>query len=40
VKKVLVEKYGCNADQIEAVGYGDTVDKYGAKILNRAAYVN
>ena len=40
VKKVLVEKFGCNADQIEAVGYGDTVDKYGAQILNRAAYVN
>ncbi|MBP3426468.1 MAG: OmpA family protein [Rikenellaceae bacterium] len=40
VKKVLVEKFGCNADQIEAIGYGDTVDKYGAQILNRAAYVN
>ena len=40
VKKVLVEKFGCNPDQIEAVGYGDTVDKYGAQILNRAAYVN
>ena len=40
VKQVLVEKFGCNADQIEAVGYGDTVDKYGAQILNRAAYIN
>lgn len=39
VKQALVEKFGCNADQIEAKGFGDTVDKYGAQTLNRCAVV-
>ena len=39
VKKTLVEKFGCNPAQIEAIGYGGTVDKYGAQILNRSAFI-
>lgn len=39
VKKALVEKFGCNGDQIEAKGFGGSVDKYGVPELNRCAVV-